>query len=131
MDATMKMAAEWVMQVLDKGVDLMAQELPVFVGEVLIYYRVWNTLWAVLCLLPFVLLARGIHNGYRDGWVKDANSAYDLGTPKTPVITTAIGGVLSLVSLIAMTDGGVLSGCLKSWLAPRLFLVEWAGKVLS
>ena len=118
MDTTMKMAAEWVMQVLDKGIDLMAAELPVFVGEVLLYYRAAYTAGSVLAIAAHIVVAGIIYAAWKRERAEEAK-----------VVASIVGGIGSVF-------GACFTICcvietLKVWLAPRLFLIEWAGKVLS
>ena len=115
-------AAEWVLSLAKSGTEIVADQWPSFVQEVLMFHRVLyvcgTAMGAMLLCGGIALILQGIRLSNRSHYYNDGG-----------VICVVSGGISSFVGLTWFSI--TLCCALKVWFAPRLFLIEWAGYVLN
>lgn len=110
--------ADKILKAIEGGLDLLADEMPAFIGELLTFYRTWHTVEAV-ALLTVIVLFWAV--AFPRAWRENNKSAYG---SEGAVLVMILGGVASLGMFFYLAFG-VVPALLKAWIAPRLFIIEW------
>lgn len=121
-----KMALEYLQKLLtglEQGVDFAKEQVPVVTWEIIAYGRALHTLTLVISICWVVLIVMI----YKKWW-KYSNTFLPPNFPSdAPIAAKGFGGVIAgLISLPGFFNFTSAFGpCLKSWVAPRLYLIEY------
>ncbi len=117
-----------VLDTTQQGKDFVVEQAPLVVQELVTWQRAWLTLLAVLLVLLTAVVIALFVKGFRWSWRNWDRIARE-GDAPGPII----GGAILFLVIAGMTVGSVASvnDALKVWLAPRLYVIEYIGHVLS
>lgn len=111
---------QWLKELVEKGGDFVMQQAPPLAAEIVTYGRVTNSL-AVLALIPAAILLKL--------YIPRIGKAIDEDDDGLVVVKMAlviVVGILGVGLFVANLDQ-----FLKAWFAPRLYLIDYLGKLLS
>lgn len=104
---------------VDKTIDFLTGEIPLYVQELLMWHGVYSFVEFVFGLCVLILIpvsCKAVHNGVKNkGW--DDESYLELG--------------FGLIFLVIFSVIYINLTWLQIWIAPRVFLVEYAAKLVN
>lgn len=103
---------------VQKGADIAAEQLPLALQEYIAYCRIDSTVGlatALIFLSGGLLMTRKGVKGLPEMMERDSSSP-------VPLVFSLVGAILAFGGLIAASAN--YSVCIKSWVAPRVLLLE-------
>jgi len=108
-----------------QATDFVLEQAPLVIQELILWKRVEHTLWLAISIVLLIALAFFVWKNV----VKISSIISEGDDPFPRVMCTAVGGVVSLIIGLEMLFSN-LTPCLQVWLAPRLYLIEYAADIL-
>lgn len=121
------------LQAFEKGASFLQEEIPQVVQQLLLWEAIQSFLAFISGLIILCLLIYFNYRQYKF-WNKDVDNVYNGG--KLKMIQTDVG-VFSLFNLLQTIPlfivGELITNItwLKIWIAPKLFLIEYAAKLIK
>lgn len=107
---------DYLLQTTKAGVDFASQQLPLIAWEQVAFARAWHTAWVVMPVVAALVGWRYVH-----GWWSRLGGQEDADEKGVCFVVGAIGG-----GICGITAGVNLYWALMVWLAPRVYLLNWA-----
>jgi hypothetical protein len=109
---------EWIKQTAESAGGFIMEQAPLVAQEIIIFGRVKYTMLAILSLLAILAGCYAIKELMKGG--------HETGKETVLSLVALFGSVLGIVSFLSC-----IATCIKTWVAPRLYLIECLGDLIK
>lgn len=111
--------------VISKGVDFALEQTPDIIHQALVWFATLSFIEFVSQILVFYVSYRLIKHANKLGWFDDG------GSPDSGFIVGCIGVIALFMNFLILTTRGNVLNWLQIWIAPKIFLIEYASHLIK